>query len=279
MHNYLLNQSRSKQPSPPSPANDHARNKPQHLPNRLNANKPTTTKPQLTNHTRRIQSLPRNDRPRERLLQHGARHLSNVELLAILVRCGHGPYSALDIARNLLQQDQGRVAPLFNLDPKQCQQHPGIGPAIYCQISAALELARRQLQERLIAAGPVLANSEPCKHFLSACLRAYQHEVFACLFLDRQWRVIHYQELFHGSIDQTAVYPRELIKQALQHNASAVIIAHNHPSGKATPSTADISLTKELRQALAYVYISLVDHFVIGDPEVYSMAEHGMLDN
>lgn len=224
-----------------------------------------------------IKQLPKNERPRERLLQYGARSLSNSELLAILIRCGQAKHSALHLAQQLLTNSHGRIAPLFNLSLQQAQQHPGIGPATYCQLSAALELARRQLGESLQQPRPQLTCANDCKQFLSACLRGYQHEVFACLFLNNQHQVIDYAELFHGSINQTAVYPREIIKQALKHNAAHIILAHNHPSGCATPSQADYQLTQELQQLLNYMQIRLLDHMVVGDPEIYSMAEQGDL--
>lgn len=224
-----------------------------------------------------IKQLPKNERPRERLMQQGARSLSNSELLAILIRCGQAKHSALQLAQQLLAHTHGKIAPLFNLSLQQSQQYPGLGPATYCQLKAALELARRQLGESLQLAGPQLSSANDCKQFLSACLRSYQHEVFACLFLNNQLQVLSYAELFHGSINQTAVYPREIIKQALEHNAAHIILAHNHPSGCATPSQTDHQLTQELQQVLNYMQIRLLDHIIIGDPHIHSMAEQGEL--
>lgn len=225
-----------------------------------------------------LKQLPCNDRPRERLLQHGARHLANHELLALLIRTGNKQHNALAIAQQVLSSCHGRVASLFNLRPRHALKLPGIGPATFCQISAALELARRQLQEPIGMPGTQLSVIAHSKAFMRASLRAYPHEVFACLYLDNQHRASHYAELFHGSINQTTIYPREIIKQALEHNAAALIIAHNHPSGCATPSPADYNFTRELQQFLAYMHIKLLDHIVVGDLEVHSMAEHDELN-
>lgn len=226
-----------------------------------------------------IKTIPQSERPRERLLKQGARNLSNSELLAILIRCGNQSMSAIQIAQQLLRHSDGKVAPLFNLNNQQLLQLPGIGPATTCQIKASLELARRQLQENLHESRPVLHNVHHCKTFLHACLRAYEHEVFACLFLDRQLRVSHYEELFHGSIDQTIVHPREVVKQALKHNASNIILAHNHPSGCCKPSKDDYQLTIKLGNILQSLQIRLMDHIIVGDPEVYSMAEQDDLND
>ena len=153
---------------------------------------------------------------------------------------------------------------------------PGIGPAKSAQLKAALELGRRYL-EATLHRDVVLASPEQTRLFLKARLRPYQHEVFACLFLDNRHRVICFEELFGGTIDGASVYPREVVKRALHHNAAAVIFAHNHPSGVAEPSPADRAITQRLREALGLMDVRVLDHLVIGDNEVVSFAERGLL--
>ncbi len=215
------------------------------------------------------------DRPREKLLQRGAGALTDAELLAIFLRTGSAGKSAVDLARELLT-DFGSLKALLDADEQRfCQAH-GLGSAKYAQLQAVLEMAKRHFQE-ILQRGSVMENPDMIRAYLSAQLRNYSYEVFACLFLDSQNRVIQFDELFRGTINSTSVYPREVVKQALQHNASSVIFAHNHPSGVAEPSHADQLITEKLKQALALFDIAVLDHFIIGDGNPYSFAEHGLL--
>lgn len=222
-----------------------------------------------------IKDWPADERPREKLLQHGAQILSDAELLAIFLRTGVTGLSAVELARNLLS-DFGSLRSLLEADqPSFCQQH-GLGPAKYSQLQAVLEMSRRHLESTL-SRGNALTDAETTKQYLQQRLRAYPHEVFACLFLDNKHRMIAFEELFRGTIDGANVYPREIVKQALAHNASAVIFAHNHPSGVAEPSQADYSITKRLQSALDLVDIRVLDHIVVGDGETVSFAEIGRI--
>lgn len=215
------------------------------------------------------------DRPREKLLQRGSAALTDAELLAIFLRTGVQGKSAVDLARDLLS-DFGSLKALLDADQQRfCQAH-GLGDAKYAQLQAVLEMAKRHFKE-VLQRGNALTSPDITRAYLSAQLRGYSYEVFACLFLDNQHRVIQLDELFRGTIDGASVYPREVVKQALHHNAAAVIFAHNHPSGIAEPSPADKHITEKLKQALALFDIRVLDHFIIGDGQPYSFAEHGLL--
>lgn len=222
-----------------------------------------------------IRDWPENERPREKLLARGAASLSDAELLAIFLRTGRRGKSALDLARELVAHHGGLRA-LFGADQKTFTEIPGLGPAKYAQVQAVLELARRYLAETLNRSEP-LTSPEATRTFLSAQLRDRPHEVFCCLYLDTRHRVIVFEELFCGTIDGASVPPREVVKQVLKVNAAAVIFAHNHPSGVAEPSEADRRLTRRLSEALALVEVRVLDHFVVGDGEVVSFAERGLL--
>lgn len=222
-----------------------------------------------------IKDWPAEQRPREKLLQRGAGALTDAELLAIFLRTGTHGKSAVDLARDLLG-DFGSLRALLEADAKRFCQANGLGTAKYAQLQAVLEMARRHFLE-ILERGNVLDSPDATRAYLSAQLRGYDHEVFACLFLDNRNRVIRLEELFHGTVDNACVYPREVAKQALQHNATAVIFAHNHPSGIAEPSRADRAITEKLQQALALFEIRVLDHFIIGDGLPYSFAEHGLI--
>ena len=221
-----------------------------------------------------ISDWPAQERPREKLLQKGSEVLSDAELLAIFLRTGTRDFTAVDLAR-LLLDDFGGLKPLLETGQAEfCQRH-GMGPAKYAQLQAVLEMAKRHLFEN-IQRGDVLCSPNETRRYLSAQLQSYPHEVFACLFLDNRNRVIAFEKLFFGTIDGASVYPREVVRMALKHNAAAVIFAHNHPSGVAEPSRADEQITKRLKAALDLVDIRVLDHMVIGD-EVVSFAERGLL--
>ena len=222
-----------------------------------------------------IKDWPADERPREKLLQRGANALTDAELLAIFLRIGVQGKSAVDLARDLLDEF-GSLQALLNADQARfCQSH-GLGQAKYAQLQAVLEMARRHFAE-ILRRGNALTSPDITRAYLSAQLRGLSYEVFSCLFLDNQHRVIVWEELFRGTIDGASVYPREVAKRALFHHAAAVIFAHNHPSGVNEPSQADKHITDKLRQALALFDIRVLDHFIIGDGQPYSFAEHGLL--
>jgi len=221
-----------------------------------------------------ITDWPQHQRPREKLLNKGSQSLSDAELLAIFLRTGMRGKSAVDLAQELLQGFQG-LRQLLKADQQSFCQHAGLGTAKYAQLQAVLEMARRYLFESL-QRGDTLSSPQDTRQYLSSQLRDYPHEVFAALFLDQRHRVICFEELFRGTIDGASVYPREVVKKALQHNAAALIFAHNHPSGVAEPSQADEQITRRLIDALKLVDVRVLDHFVVGD-EVVSFAERGLL--
>ncbi len=214
------------------------------------------------------------ERPREKLLQKGAEALSDAELLAIFLRTGVKGCSAVDLARNLLK-DNGGLSCLLSANEEQFCQSKGVGQAKYVQLQAVVEMSRRYLSEK-IQRGNALTNVNDVKKYLQSRLQPYPFEVFSCLFLDNKHRVIKYEELFRGTIDSSTVHPREVVRRALHHNAAALVLAHNHPSGVAEPSRSDQLITDRLKQALALIDVRLLDHFIVGD-EVVSFAECGYL--
>ncbi|WP_188152267.1 RadC family protein [Teredinibacter waterburyi] len=222
-----------------------------------------------------IKDWPADERPREKLLNKGAGALSDAELLAIFLRTGCAGKSAVQLARELLSQFQGLRSLLGASRTEFCRAH-GLGDAKFSQLQAVLEMSRRHLAETLNREHS-FNSSQAVKNYLSAQLRDRHAEVFAVLMLDSQHRLISYEELFHGTIDGAAVYPREVVKKALSHNAAAVIFAHNHPSGVAEPSDADRSITQRLKDALQLVDIRTLDHMVVGDGEVVSFADRGWI--
>ncbi|MCG6899003.1 MAG: DNA repair protein RadC [Gammaproteobacteria bacterium] len=223
----------------------------------------------------RICHWPRSERPREKLLQRGPSALSDAELLAILLRTGVTGKTAVDLARDLLT-DFGGLRPLLEADRQRFCSHHGLGDAKFAQLQAVLEIARRHLQEQLYRGG-TLENPEATRQFLSSRLRHLPYEVFACLFLDNRHRLIDFEELFRGTIDGASVHPREVVRRALHHNAAAIILAHNHPSGIAEPSRADVQLTRRLVESLSLVDIRVLDHVVVGDGCGVSFAERGLI--
>ncbi len=221
-----------------------------------------------------ISQWPLAERPREKLLDKGAEALSDAELLAIFLRTGCKGVTAVDLARQLLD-NFGGLKPMLQASQSEFCQHHGLGNAKYAQLQAVMEMAKRHLLETL-SRGDALCSPAQTRQYLSAQLASYPHEVFACLFLDNRNRVITFEKMFYGTIDGASVYPREVVRMALKKNAAAVIFAHNHPSGVAEPSRADEQITQRLKEALALVDVRVLDHFVIGD-EVVSFAERGLL--
>jgi len=222
-----------------------------------------------------ISDWPLAERPRERLLALGPEHLSDAELVAVCLRTGAKGKSAIDLARELIQRFGG-LHGLLAAERGGLSAVKGLGSAKSAQLAAVLELARRCLHEEM-RAGDALTSPGTVRDYLRLALGGREHEVFVALFLDAQHRVLAVHELFRGTLTQTSVYPREVVKAALRANAAAAIFAHNHPSGVAQPSQADELLTRSLRDALALVDIKVLDHFVVAGNQALSFAERGLL--
>lgn len=209
------------------------------------------------------------------MLHKGASALTDAELLAIFLRTGVAGKTAVDLARELLTEFRGLRGLMGASQARFCASK-GLGEAKYTQLQAVLEMSRRYLRESL-ERGDALTTPEATRDYLKSQLYCHPYEVFACLFLDNRHRVIEYEELFRGTIDGSSVHPREVVRRALHHNAAAVILAHNHPSGASEPSAADRHITQRLKDALALVDIRVLDHFIIGDGQPRSFAEMGLL--
>lgn len=222
-----------------------------------------------------IKDWPDTERPREKLLHRGAGALSDAELLAIFLRTGTRGATAIDIARDLLAEFGGLRQMLGASRDDLCARK-GMGDSKYVALQAAAEIGQRCLAQRLVR-GEALTSPDRARTFLQGRMQDLPHELFCCLYLDTKHRVIRFEELFRGTIDGASVHPREVVRCALKHNAAAVIVAHNHPSGVAEPSAADNALTRRLQEALAMVDIRLLDHLVVGDGEVVSFTERGLL--
>jgi DNA repair protein RadC len=222
-----------------------------------------------------IRTWPAQERPRERMFSKGAAALSNAELVALLLRTGNRDASAVDLARRLLDS-HGALTPLLVNSPQRMARLPGLGAARAASLLAVMELARR-LQKEKLERKVILGRPQAVKDYLSVLLQGRPQEVFVVLFLDSQNRLILADELFHGTLNQTAVYPREVARRALELNAAAVILAHNHPSGIAEPSQADRILTDALRSALRHLDMPVLDHIIVAGGSTYSFAEHGHL--
>ncbi len=222
----------------------------------------------------RITDWPPSERPRERLLEKGADTLSDAELIAVLLRSGVRGKSAVDMARELLTQ-YGGVTPMLEAGA-ELEAVKGLGPAKRAQFSAAIELARRALQEKLEQSA-ALTSPGAVRDYLRLRLAARKEEAFVCIWLDAQHRAIQIEEPFRGTLTQTSVYPREIVKSALRFNAAAVIFAHNHPSGVAQPSQSDELLTRNLKEALALIEVKVLDHFIVAGHQAISFAERGLL--
>ena len=222
-----------------------------------------------------IRDWPAAERPREKLLEHGSSSLSDAELLAIFLRTGVSGKSAVDLARHLLNEF-GSLRALLEADLSSFCRPLGLGPAKFTQLQAVLEMGRRHLAERL-RRDCALESPQAVCDFLTAQLRHEPHEVFGCLFMDTKHRMLAFEVLFRGSIDSASVYPRQVVKRALAHNAAAVIFCHNHPSGISLPSEADRALTQRLTEALDLIEVRVLDHFIVGEGQPLSMVEHGWM--
>ncbi|MFC3024246.1 DNA repair protein RadC [Vibrio zhugei] len=223
----------------------------------------------------KLKNLPIESLPREKLICRGAQALTDAELLAIFLRTGITGMNVVVLADTLLREF-GSLRALFSASQQDFCQQKGLGMAKYVQLQAVLEMSQRYLAETL-QRGDALTSPQQTKLYLSSRLRDRQREAFYLLFLDNQHRVIRDEVLFEGTIDAASVYPREVVKRALHHNAAAVILAHNHPSGIAEPSQADRRITVRLKDALGLVDIRVLDHFVVGDGDVVSFAERGWM--
>ncbi|MFZ6798515.1 RadC family protein [Undibacterium sp. Di24W] len=222
-----------------------------------------------------INHWPEDQRPRERLIKYGASALSDAELLSVFLRVGVKGKSAVDLGRDMLLQF-GSLRALFSANLKEFAQVHGLGSAKYAQLQAVLELAKRSISEELETTSS-LSSPQAVKQYLQLQIGNKQYESFVVLFLDVKNRLIAAQELFRGSLSHASVYPREVVKSALAQNAASIILAHNHPSGSPEPSQADISLTQNLKSALALVDIRVLDHFIVANNTVHSFAEHGQM--
>jgi DNA repair protein RadC len=222
-----------------------------------------------------MKDLPAEQRPREKLLARGAAALADGELLALLLRTGYKGCGVFALAAQVLDECRG-FAGLLSATPEQLGEIKGLGPAKRAELLAVIEMARRALAQQLQAA-PVFDHPGRVKEYLALQLGSRAHETFAVLFLDNQHRLLRLEEMFQGTLSQTSVYPREVVRRALLLNAAAVVLAHNHPSGVAEPSRADEFLTQTLKTALQLVDVRVLDHIIVGQGQVASMAERGLL--
>ena len=222
-----------------------------------------------------IKDWPQGEGPREKLLLKGAGHLSDAELLAVLLRNGLAGQNAVDLAREMINQFGG-LRSLLTASKAQVCKLAGVGPVKYAQLQAAAEISKRIAHENLHR-GQILTNPDLTRDYLMRQLADRSYEVFALLLLDTQHRVIQFVELFRGTIDSASVYPREVVSLVLEKKAAAVIVCHNHPSGIAEPSQADRRITERIKNALATIDVSLLDHMVVGDQEIVSFAERGWI--
>jgi DNA repair protein RadC len=222
-----------------------------------------------------IRDWPEDARPREKLLARGAAALTDAELVAVFLRTGVTGKSAVDLGRELISRF-GSLGGLCRADRRVACAAPGVGEAKFALLQAVMEMARRTLAQEMHA-GDALNSPQAVRNYLRLTLRDKEYEVFCCVFLDAQNRVVAVEELFRGTLTQTSVYPREIVKRALAHNAAALILAHNHPSGVAEPSQADRLLTRRLSESLALVDIRVLDHFIVAGASSLSFMETGQL--
>ncbi len=222
-----------------------------------------------------MKDLPADQRPREKLLSRGAAALADAELLALLLRTGYKGTGVLPMAQQVLDACGG-FAGLVQATPDKLKGLKGLGPAKRAELLAVAEMARRALAQPLRTA-PVFDSPGRVKDYLALHLGGHDREVFSVMFLNAQHHLLALEDLFHGTLSQTSVYPREVVRRALALNAAAVVLSHNHPSGVAEPSRADEHLTQQLQRALQMVDVRVLDHVIIGQGQVVSMAERGLL--
>ncbi|MGL4667530.1 MAG: RadC family protein [Saezia sp.] len=223
-----------------------------------------------------MKNLPSDMRPREKLMAQGVQALADVELLALLLRTGTKGRSVLQMAQELLNTFGG-LSGLLNTTPEDLKKFKGLGgTAKRAELISVLEIARRTLQQQMQEA-PIFSNPSAAQQYLQLHLGKLHQEVFAVLFLDVQHKLLAMKKLFFGTLTHTSIYPREVVLQALQHHAHAVVLAHNHPSGNIQPSIADKEITEHLKKALSLMDIEVLDHIIVGQGQTYSMAEHGWI--
>ncbi|CAN5724186.1 DNA repair protein RadC [soil metagenome] len=222
-----------------------------------------------------LKDIPPDARPREKLLARGPAALADAELIALLLRTGMKGVSVLQLAQQMLDHFGG-LSGLLHAGPDDLKRIKGLGPAKRAEIAAVIELSRRALLREL-ELRPTLDAPEKVKQFAQLQLAALEHEAFGVMFLDNRYRLIRWEEMFRGTIDRTAVHPREIVKRALELNAAHAVLAHNHPSGAAEPSRSDEHLTQTLVSALRLVDVKVLDHLVVGRGQVVSFAERGLL--
>jgi len=222
----------------------------------------------------RLKTLPAEYRPREKLLAYGPQTLSDSELLAIFLNTGAKDKSVLDLAQELMDRHSS-FAGILHATSEELKITRGVGQAKAVTLHAILELCRRYLSEQA-REEPIANSSAAIKKYLNLRLKNKQRETFVCLCLNPQLRIVHYEELFYGTLTQVPVYPREVVKLALQHNAHALVLAHNHPSGTSNPSQADIAITQQIKDALATIDVLLLDHIIIAPNTTYAFSEHGL---
>ncbi|AHC85160.1 MULTISPECIES: RadC family protein [Pseudomonas] len=222
-----------------------------------------------------IREWPAAERPREKLLQRGAGSLTDAELLAVFLGSGVRGRNVVELARGLLVKFGG-LRQLLEADREAFVGELGLGPVRYSQLQALLEIGRRHLATS-IERESAMDSPATVRRYLKAMLRHEVSEVFGCLFLDTKHRPLAFEILFRGTIDRASVYPREVVRRALLHNAAALILCHNHPSGNSEPSQDDVHLTLSLKRGLALIDVRVLDHIIIGDGEPLSMVEHGWI--
>lgn len=222
-----------------------------------------------------ITDWPQEDKPREKLLHKGEANLTDAELLAVFIHTGIKGKTALDLAKDLLQQ-HGNLKKLLTMPVSTITSMQGIGLSKYVALKAALELGRRYFHHHL-QTGEVLNNVSRIQSFLAAKLQDHANEVFACLFLDNHLRLLRFEELFYGTINEINIYTREIARKGLLHNAANIILAHNHPSGLSQPSEADIAVTEKIKQSLDLIDIKVIDHVIVGKPDIFSFAQAGLI--
>lgn len=223
----------------------------------------------------KISKWPISERPREKLLSLGRESLSDAELLSIFIHTGIVGKNALQVAQQLLVK-YGSLRALLSCEKRTFCQNPGVGQAKYVLLQAVLELSQRYLAETL-KRDSIFSSANQTRQYLQIQLRDEPNEVFAILLLDSQYRLLSFRKLFYGTINAASVYPRVIVKQALDANAAAIILAHNHPSGVAEPSQADKHITQTIKQAMCLIDVDVIDHFIIGDGVCVSFAERGLL--
>jgi len=222
-----------------------------------------------------LESWPEKEKPREKLIQSGAHSLSDSELLAIFLRTGTAGKNVIELAREIIQHF-GSLKRLFSASEKEFCQIKGLGRAKFVQLQACLEMSQRYLKEQIVKQN-AMENPNQVKEYVQSRLMNKTNEVFAAIFLDNQHHVIAFEELFFGTINASSVHPRVILQGCLKHNAAAVIVAHNHPSGVAEPSISDIDITATLKAALNLIDVRLLDHLVVASHRVVSLAERGQI--